>query len=117
MDEFCIIARYFAPLASEGAFGLRDDAALVPTRAGHDLIVTTDAIAEGVDFFDFDPPDSIAQKALRVNLSDLTAKGAEPAYYLLNLSLPRSVTEDWLAEFADGLARDKKTFGLSLLGG
>jgi thiamine-monophosphate kinase len=117
MDEFCIIARYFAPLASEGAFGLRDDAALVPTRAGHDLIVTTDAIAEGVDFFAFDPPDSIAQKALRVNLSDLTAKGAEPAYYLLNLSLPRSVTEDWLAGFADGLARDQKTFGLSLLGG
>jgi thiamine-monophosphate kinase len=117
MDEFDIISRYFAPLAGEGAFGLKDDAALVPARAGQDLIVTTDAIMEGVDFFAFDPSDSIARKALRVNLSDLAAKGAEPAHYLLNLSLPRSVSEDWLADFADGLARDQKQFGLSLLGG
>src|SRR5476649_2752383 len=117
MDEFGIIARYFAPLAGEGAFGLKDDAALVPARAGHDLVVTTDAIMEGVDFFAHDPPDAIAQKALRVNLSDLAAKGAEPAHYLLNLSLPRSVTEDWLAAFAVGLARDQKTFNISLLGG
>jgi thiamine-monophosphate kinase len=70
-----------------------------------------------VDFFAFDPPDMIAQKALRVNLSDLAAKGAEPAHYLLNLTLPRTVTPDWLAGFAAGLARDQKTFGLSLLGG
>jgi thiamine-monophosphate kinase len=117
MDEFEIIARYFAPLAGESAFGLTDDAALLPVRAGHDLVVTTDAISEGVDFFAFDPPDTIAQKALRVNLSDLAAKGAEPAYYLLNLSLPHSVTPDWLAGFADGLARDQKQFGISLLGG
>lgn len=117
MDEFEIIARYFAPLAGEGAFGLKDDAALVPARPGHDLIVTTDTIMEGVDFFAFDPPDTIAQKALRVNLSDLAAKGAVPAHYLLNLSLPRSVTPDWLAGFADGLARDQTQFGLSLLGG
>jgi thiamine-monophosphate kinase len=117
MDEFGIIERYFAPLAGEGAFGLKDDAALVPARAGHDLVVTTDSIIEGVDFFAFDPSDSIAQKALRVNLSDLTAKGAEPAHYLLNLSLPHSVTEDWLAGFAQGLARDQEQFGISLLGG
>jgi len=117
MDEFGIIARYFAPLAGEGAFGLTDDAALLPMRAGHDLVVTTDAISEGVDFFAFDPADSIAQKALRVNLSDLAAKGAEPAHYLLNLALPHSITEDWLAGFAAGLARDQETFGISLLGG
>jgi thiamine-monophosphate kinase len=117
MDEFGIIARYFAPLAGEGAFGLKDDAALLPARSGHDLVVTTDSIAEGVDFFAFDPSDTIAQKALRVNLSDLAAKGAEPAHYLLNLSLPHSVTEDWLAGFAQGLARDQTAFGISLLGG
>src|SRR5258708_21048410 len=116
MDEFDIIARYFAPLAGEGAFGLKDDAALLPARAGHDLVVTTDTIGEGVDFFAFDPPDSIAQKALRVNLSDLAAKGAQPAHYLLNLLLPRSVTEDWLAGFAIGLAKDQKEFGIALLG-
>jgi thiamine-monophosphate kinase len=117
MDEFGIIAKYFAPLAGEGAFGLKDDAALLPSRAGHELIVTTDTISEGTDFFAFDPADTVAQKALRVNLSDLAAKGAQPAAYLLNLTLPHTVTEDWLAAFASGLARDQKEFGFSLLGG
>lgn len=117
MDEFGIIAKYFAPLAGEGAFGLKDDAAHVPARAGHDLIVTTDTIAEGTDFFAFDPPAMIAQKALRVNLSDLAAKGAVPAHYLMNITLPRTVTPDWLAAFASGLAQDQREFGISLLGG
>lgn len=117
MNEFDIIARYFAPLAGEGAFGLKDDAALIAARPGFDLVVTTDAISEGTDFFAFDPADTIAQKALRVNLSDLAAKGAEPFAYLLNLSLPHSIAQDWLAAFAEGLARDQRTFGISLLGG
>lgn len=117
MNEFDLIARYFAPLAGDGALGLTDDAALLPARDGHDTVVTTDAIMEGVDFFAFDPPFAIAQKALRVNLSDLAAKGAAPAHYLLNLSLPHTVTPDWLAGFADGLARDQTEFGIALLGG
>lgn len=117
MDEFGIIARYFAPLAGEGAFGLTDDVALLPQRPGHDLLVTTDAITEGVDFFGFDPSASIARKALRVNLSDLAAKGAVPAHYLLNLSLPHTVTPDWLAGFAEGLAADQNEYGVTLLGG
>ena len=117
MDEFGIIARYFAPLAGEGAFGLTDDVALLPQRPGHDLLVTTDAITEGVDFFGFDPSASIARKALRVNLSDLAAKGAVPAHYLLNLSLPHAVTPDWLAGFAEGLAADQNEYGVTLLGG
>ena len=117
MNEFDVIARFFAPLSGEGSFCLKDDAAIVPQRPGHDLIVTTDMIGEGTDFFAADPPDSIAQKALRVNLSDLAAKGAEPAFYLLNLSLPRDVGEDWLAVFVQGLKRDQEEFGLTLLGG
>jgi thiamine-monophosphate kinase len=117
MDEFGIIARYFAPLAGEGALGLTDDAAILSPRPGQDWIVTTDALAEGVDFFGFDPAATIAQKALRVNLSDLAAKGAEPAHYLLNLSLPHTITPDWLVGFADGLAQDQKMFGITLLGG
>ena len=117
MNEFGIISRYFAPLAGAGSFSLKDDAALLPVRADHDLLVTTDAISESVDFVALDPPDLIAQKALRVNLSDLAAKGAEPVHYLLNLTLPRSVTPDWLADFAKGLARDQRQFGISLLGG
>ena len=117
MDEFEIIKQYFAPLAGEGALSLEDDAALLPSRPGHELVVTTDTISQGTDFFASDPPDSIAQKALRVNLSDLAAKGAEPAHYLLSLTLPRRVTQDWLAAFAGGLERDQKEFGISLLGG
>jgi len=117
MDEFDIIRRYFAPLAGEGAFSLQDDAALIAARPGFDLVVTTDAISEGTDFFAFDPAGTIAQKALRVNLSDLAAKGAEPFSYLLNLSLPHSIAPDWLAAFAEGLGRDQHAFGISLLGG
>lgn len=117
MDEFDIIANYFAPLAGEGAFGLKDDAALLPARSGQDLVVTTDTITEGVDFFAFDPSGDIARKAVRVNLSDLAAKGATPAHYLLNLSLPHTITPDWLAGFAAGLAQDQREFGISLLGG
>jgi thiamine-monophosphate kinase len=117
MNEFEIIARYFAPLAGDGAFGLKDDAAVLPQRAGHDLVITTDAISEGTDFFAFDPAGTVAQKALRVNLSDLAAKGAAPAAYLLNLSLPHSVHKEWLAAFAAGLAADQTEFGISLLGG
>lgn len=117
MDEFGLIAKYFAPLAGEGAFGLTDDVALLPRRDGHELVVTTDAIVEGVDFFGFDPPSTIARKALRVNLSDLAAKGAVPVHYLLNLSLPHTVTPDWLAGFSDGLAHDQEQYGVTLLGG
>jgi thiamine-monophosphate kinase len=117
MDEFEIIRRFFVPLAGEGAFGLNDDVALLPQRPGHDLIVTTDTVIEGIDFFPSDPPDTVAQKALRVNLSDLAAKGADPAGYLLNISLPRHVGAAWLEAFASGLARDQREFGLVLLGG
>jgi len=118
MDEFGIIARYFAPLAATpGAFGLKDDAAIISARPGFDLVVTTDQIAAGTDFFAEDPAGTVAQKALRVNLSDLAAKGAKPEYYLLSLTLPRPAREEWLAEFARGLSQDQRQFGISLLGG
>mgnify|MGYP001544797571 FL=1 len=117
MDEFQIIAEIFAPLAGEGALGLKDDAALIAARPGFDLVVTTDAIAEGTDFFAFDPAGMVARKALRVNLSDLAAKGAVPHGYLLNVALPQSVTPDWLKAFAAGLAQDQAEFGIALLGG
>lgn len=118
MDEFGIIARYFAPLATApGSLALTDDAAVIPARPGCDLVVTMDQIAEETDFFKHDPPDAVARKALRVNLSDLAAKGAKPEYYLLALSLPQGMTEDWLASFASGLRADQEAFGISLLGG
>ena len=117
MDEFSLIARFFAPLSGPGAFGLKDDAAAISPRSGFDLIVTTDQIAEGSDFFKHDPAGTIARKALRANLSDLAAKGAKPEFYLLNLSLPHGMTEAWLADFSAGLADDQKHYGISLLGG
>src|SRR5579871_5313111 len=117
MDQFDIIARYFAPLATAPeALGLKDDAAAIPPRSGFDLVVTTDQIAAGTDFFPNDPARCMAQKALRVNLSDLAAKGAEPFGYLLNLTSPEA-DEAWLADFTSGLADDQKHFGISLLGG
>jgi thiamine-monophosphate kinase len=118
MNEFELIAEIFAALATTpGAFGLKDDAAVIAPRPGLDLVVTTDAIAEGTDFFAHDPAGSVGQKALRVNLSDLAAKGAVPAYYLLTLSLPAGVTAEWLKAFAAGLAQDQQSYGVSLLGG
>ena len=118
MDEFAIIAEIFAPLAEHaGAFGLKDDAAVIAPRSGFDLVVTTDQVAEGTDFFKHDPADSIAKKALLVNLSDLAAKGAGPKYYMLNLALPQGMTREWLERFAAGLREIQNTYALSLLGG
>lgn len=114
--EDSLIARYFRPIATDpGAFGLGDDAAIV-TASGDDIVVTTDAIVEGVHFLFDDPPDAIARKALRVNLSDLVAKGAVPAGFVLTLAL-RTADDVWLAPFARGLAEDAATYRCPLLGG
>jgi thiamine-monophosphate kinase len=111
-----LIARYFKPLATDaGAFGLVDDAAILKGSAD-DLVVTTDAIVEGVHFLPDDPPDTIARKALRVNLSDLAAKGATPAGFVLTLALSK-VDDRFLAPFAQALGEDAKAFACPLLGG
>ena len=79
-------------------------------------MVKTDAIVEGVHFFPDDPPDTIARKALRVNLSDLASKGATPAGFVLTLAL-RAADDAWLTPFARGLGEDAGLFGCPLLGG
>lgn len=112
-----LIARYFAPLAGKGGLGLQDDAALLRPTPGHDLVLTVDAIVAGVHFFPDDPPEAVARKALGVNLSDLAAKGAAPAGFLLALTLPQDWTEVWLAGFCDGLGEAAGVFGCPLLGG
>lgn len=117
--EFELIASLFAPLARKepGAFNLTDDAALLKPMSGHDFVVTTDAIVAGVHFFANDPPDMVAQKALRVNLSDLAAKGAVPRAYLLTAALSPEIDDAWLKSFVKGLRRDQKTFSVTLVGG
>lgn len=114
--EDSLIARHFKPLVTDpGAFGLTDDAAVLKAF-GEDIVVTTDALVEGVHFLSDDPPDTIAKKALRVNLSDLAAKGASPAGFVLTLAL-REIDETWLAAFARGLGEDTGAFNCPLLGG
>ena len=114
--EDALIARYFKPLATDpGAFDLVDDAAILKA-SGEDVVVKTDAIVEGVHFLPDDPPDTIARKALRVNLSDLASKGATPAGFVLTLAL-RSADDAWLAPFARGLGEDAAFYGCPLLGG
>lgn len=119
MDEFDTIARLFAPLATgePGAFGLGDDAAALSPAPGMDLVLTKDAIVEGIHFFADDPPEAIAAKLMRVNLSDLAAKGAWPRAYLLAAAFPRHADDGWLARFAAGLAADQEAFGGALVGG
>ena len=113
-----LIARHFKPLAGHsGALELTDDAAELKLPAGHDLVLTTDAIVGGVHFLTDDPPATIARKALRVNLSDLAAKGATPAGFLLTLALPKRAGDAWLAAFARALGDDAQRYDCPLLGG
>lgn len=116
--EFETIDRLFAPLAHpEWGRGLKDDVAVVPSKAGHDLVVTKDAIVEGVHFLPTDPLDTVARKLMRVNLSDLAAKGAEPFGYLLACHWSERCGWPERMSFADGLRADQKAFGVALLGG
>lgn len=116
--EFETIRRLFAPLAHpEWGRGLRDDVAVVPSKAGHDLVLTKDALVEGVHFLPTDPLDTVARKLMRVNLSDLAAKGAEPFGYLLACHWSERCGWPERMTFVDGLRADQKAFGVALLGG
>jgi thiamine-monophosphate kinase len=115
--EFSLIARHFRPLAGPGALDLRDDAALLTPPQGRELVLTVDAMVGGVHFLPDDPPDLVGRKLLRVNLSDLAAKGAVPLSYLMTVSAPKQTPDSWFAGFAAGLAQDQATFGVTLLGG
>lgn len=117
--EFELIASVFAPLAGEGApaFGLRDDAATLRPPPGMELVLTKDLMIAGRHFLESDPPDRVARKLLRVNLSDLAASGAEPLGYLLGLAFPDRIDETLARALAAGLARDQEAFDCRLLGG
>lgn len=115
-DEFDTIRELFAPLAtSAGARALSDDVAVL--EASGELIVTTDAIVEGVHFLADDPIETIAKKALRVNISDLTAKGAKAVGALVTLIWPNHRPASQIRDFANGLGQDLRLFEVALLGG
>ena len=117
--EFALIHRYFAPLAAgfPGALGLVDDACTYQPPAGQELVLTADMLVEGRHYLASDAPDLIARKMLRVNLSDLAAKGAAAVGYLMTVALGPDIDEDWIAKFAAGLAEDQRAFGAVLMGG
>jgi thiamine-monophosphate kinase len=113
-----LITRHFRPLATHpGAFGLADDAAVLGIPEGFDLVITTDGVIAGVHFFFDDAPADIARKALRMNLSDLAAKGAKPLGFVMAVALPESTEDAWLAAFAAALGEDAGRYGCPLLGG
>src|ERR1700680_3051859 len=117
LGEFERIRRFFSPLARAGGLGLLDDAAIVDCKAGRRLVITADAIVAGVHYLPEDPPDLVARKLLRVNLSDLAAMGAQPLHYVLTTALPAELGREWLARFAEGLREDQRRYGVALLGG
>lgn len=114
MDEFDLIRRYFAPLAnSPGADGLRDDVAEIAPG----LIATKDAIVEGIHFLPDDPIGTVAQKLVRVNISDIVAKGGKPDAALLALVWPKGRDAAQLGDFSRGLGKDLERWGAHLVGG
>ncbi len=115
--EFARIARHFRPLSGPGSLDLTDDAAVLTPPANRELVIAADAMVAGVHFLPNDPPDLIARKLLRTNLSDLAAMGADPLGYLLTVSVPTTTEDAWFASFAAGLAADQAEFGIHLLGG
>lgn len=117
ISEDDLIANLFAPIAGPGALGLKDDVACLTPPAGCDLVITKDALVAGVHFYPDDPPDTIARKALRVNVSDVIAKGADPLGFLLAAALPGDVRLDWLQAFAQALGQDAALYSCPLLGG
>ncbi|MDX1594620.1 MAG: thiamine-phosphate kinase, partial [Gammaproteobacteria bacterium] len=119
VSEFELIARHFAGHDSHPGvlLGVGDDAALLlPPGPGEVLAVTVDALVSGVHFDPDVEPDSLGHKALAVNLSDLAAMGATPAWFTLALTLP-GIDEAWVGRFARGLASLAEAHGVALVGG
>ena len=117
--EEAIIGEFLVPLAVgfPGALGLADDCATIAVPPGHELVVKTDPVVEGIHFLSGADPRDIAWRALAVNVSDLAAKAAEPVAYLMALALPAAPKRSWLARFAAGLAEAQAAFGCHLIGG
>ncbi|MCP4387846.1 MAG: thiamine-phosphate kinase [Gammaproteobacteria bacterium] len=118
-SEFAIIEQFFTDIgkpAENTLLGIGDDAAVVDLPADNQLVVAMDTLIEGTHFPQDTSPSDIAYKSLAVNLSDLAAMGASPAWFLMSLSLAND-DPHWLSQFADGLKQSADNFGLQLIGG
>lgn len=116
MEETAWIRRYIAPLVTaDGAAELRDDVALI-TALGP-TIATMDTLVETIHFLSADPLSTVGQKLIRVNVSDIHAKAAEPLEALLSITWPSARSEDEFAQFMSGIARDLDEFAIALIGG
>jgi thiamine-monophosphate kinase len=119
LSEFDLIDRYFRGCGARRAdvrVGVGDDAAILECPAGMELVAAVDSLVDGVHFPHGSPPASVGHRALAVNLSDLAAMGARPAWALLALTLPRA-DEAWLSEFAAGMAALARDHEVALVGG
>jgi thiamine-monophosphate kinase len=119
LNEFELIQKFFTAQSvarDDVAVGIGDDAAVLAPPPGKQLVVTTDTLVEGVHFLPDADPVAIGHKALAVNLSDLAAMGAEPAWFLLNIVLPVS-DERWLHGFCEGMFALAGMHNMQLVGG
>lgn len=118
LGEFELIRRFFIrpPRRCDTELGVGDDCALLRPQPGQQLAVTVDTLVEGVHFLAGTDPEALGHKALAVNLSDLAAMGASPAWVTLALSLPHP-EESWLAAFAKGFLGMAERYGVDLVGG
>ncbi len=119
MSEFSLIERFFVDAGAKRAdvtLGIGDDAAVISPPAGAELVTATDTMVAGVHFFDDVRVDSLGHKALAVNLSDLAAMGAMPAWALLALTVPGG-QESWLKEFVRGFGELARRYQVALIGG
>lgn len=119
LGEFGLIERLFSPSEAPAGvpLGIGDDAAVLAVPRSHQMVVTTDSLVEGIHFLPDADPFLLAQKAVRVNLSDLAAMGAIPRWYLLSLSLPASTPLAWAEEFSRGLREAEADYHIALVGG
>ena len=117
MNEFDYIKKYFKPLTNEVGRSLEDDAAVFSSNKDIEYVLSTDTLVEKIHFVGNENPENIAKKALRVNLSDLAAMGAEPLYYNLSLCVPPKKVKKFIPSFSKGLKSDQNYYNIYLVGG
>ena len=116
LSEFELIDRFFRRPARDAVLGIGDDAALLASAPGYELVVSTDMLVSGRHFFADADPEALGHKTLAVNLSDLAAMGARPRWVLLACALPEA-DPVWLESFARGFFSLAETHRVELVGG